>query len=238
MIIISKKQRQSLCFLEIFHFWYRFQLQMYLFRDRLCIDYLNHAAAPWGCIFCTGAHIDCIGRPVAMCGNTKQRIADALRQLMNEKPFDKITVRNLMDATNMKRQSFYYHFKDTRDVLMWICRQNFIRPMAASPLEFTDWVIAGMDILAADRSFYRRAITAVYEEFATEFNNTVMIPRTLALLYPGAEDPDDDSRFAATFFAQSFTVQMVRFVRSHRQLDASVLRERIDFLREEFLYPR
>lgn len=52
-----------------------------------------------------------------MCGSsTKQRIGTALHQLMNERPLDKITVQNLTDETSMKRQSFYYHFRDTRDV--------------------------------------------------------------------------------------------------------------------------
>ena len=41
-----------------------------------------------------------------MCNNTKQKIAQALRQLMAQTPFQKITVGNLMDVTGMKRQSF------------------------------------------------------------------------------------------------------------------------------------
>ena len=64
-----------------------------------------------------------------MCNNTKQKIAQVLRRLMTQTPFQKITVGNLMDATGMKRQSFYYHFQDTRDVLMWICRQEVMEPL-------------------------------------------------------------------------------------------------------------
>lgn len=165
-----------------------------------------------------------------MCGNTKQRIADALRRLMNEKPFEKITVRNLMDATNMKRQSFYYHFKDTRDVLMWICRRNFIDPMCSSSLEFADCVDAGMRILAADRAFYRRAVEAVYAEFVTEFDQRVMIPRVRAVLYPGMEPLDDNRYFTVEVIAQAFTNRMVRFVYSHTPLDEGRLRERTEFL--------
>ena len=56
--------------------------------------------------------------------DTKQRIAAALRQLMQERPLRKITVQDLMDRTQMKRQSFYYHFQDIRDVLAWICTQR------------------------------------------------------------------------------------------------------------------
>lgn len=167
-----------------------------------------------------------------MCGNTKQRIADALRRLMTEKPFDKITVRNLMDATNMKRQSFYYHFKDTRDVLMWICGQKFITPLRDSRLEFNDWVIFGMKLLDADRSFYRKAFDAVFAEFVTEFDDRVMIPRLRAQLYPGMTEPDDNRRFLAEFIAQALTGRMIQFVHSRRPLDEQRVRERMRFLLE------
>ena len=70
-----------------------------------------------------------------MCCNTKQKIADAMRRQIMEKSFEKITVQNLMDATNMKRQSFYYHFQDTRDVLMWICEQELAQPLKRSNLQ-------------------------------------------------------------------------------------------------------
>lgn len=53
--------------------------------------------------------------------DTKQRIALALHQLMKERPVRKITVQDLMERTQMTRQSFYYHFQDIQDVLAWSC---------------------------------------------------------------------------------------------------------------------
>ena len=119
-----------------------------------------------------------------MCSNTKKKIAMALRQLMNERPFDKITVQNLMDMTQMKRQSFYYHFQDTRDVLMWICRRDVFEPLMESELELEDWMILALELLDRDRCFYRKILKAAYLDFLQEFD-TIMEPRMLALLYPG-----------------------------------------------------
>lgn len=165
-----------------------------------------------------------------MCGNTKQRIADALRRLMNEKSFDKITVRNLMDATNMKRQSFYYHFRDTRDVLMWICTREFIDPLRDSSLEIIDWVVRGMELLDADRSFYRKAFDAVCGEFVEKFDHEVVIPRLRAQLYPGARALDGNRSFLAEFVARALTSRMIQFVHSRRPLDEEGIRERMKFL--------
>ena len=45
-------------------------------------------------------------------GNTKRKIADGLQEMLHAKPLRKITVQDIMDCKNMKRQSFYYHFQD------------------------------------------------------------------------------------------------------------------------------
>ena len=49
-----------------------------------------------------------------MCYSTKKKIADCVRQLMKRKEISKITIGDIMEATGMSRQSFYYHFKEDR----------------------------------------------------------------------------------------------------------------------------
>lgn len=46
-----------------------------------------------------------------MCCDTKQKIAQALRQLMLERPLKKITVQDLMERTQMKRRPFTTIFR-------------------------------------------------------------------------------------------------------------------------------
>ena len=43
---------------------------------------------------------------------TKKAIATALKSLILEKPFDKISIANLTKACGLNRQTFYYHFQD------------------------------------------------------------------------------------------------------------------------------
>ena len=64
----------------------------------------------------------------------------ALRQLMLERPLKKITVQDLMDRTQMKRQTFYYHFQDIYDVLVWICRRQLVEPLERP--DYEDGIIA------------------------------------------------------------------------------------------------
>ena len=60
-----------------------------------------------------------------MCYSTKKKIADCVRQLMKRKEISKITIGDIMEATGMSRQSFYYHFKDIPDVVEFILKKKW-----------------------------------------------------------------------------------------------------------------
>lgn len=45
-----------------------------------------------------------------MTNRTKLQLEDAFKKLLLEKPFHKITIKNLKDVCYLSRMSFYYHF--------------------------------------------------------------------------------------------------------------------------------
>lgn len=58
-----------------------------------------------------------------MPGDMKAKIANTLNELLQHKDLDKITVKELVDACNISRQTFYYHFQDIMDVVEWYQNQ-------------------------------------------------------------------------------------------------------------------
>ena len=58
---------------------------------------------------------------------TKQAFADALRKLLEQKPFAKISVSHICEECGMNRKSFYYHFKDKYDLVNWIFDVEFFQ---------------------------------------------------------------------------------------------------------------
>lgn len=64
--------------------------------------------------------------------NTKAMIADTLHTLMQQKSFDKITVTELVEACNISRQTFYYHFQDILEVVEWSARQALKKALEQS----------------------------------------------------------------------------------------------------------
>jgi len=51
--------------------------------------------------------------------HTKEMIARNMISLIEKKSIDKITVKDLVELCGISRQTFYYHFQDTIDVVEW-----------------------------------------------------------------------------------------------------------------------
>src|SRR5262245_32134385 len=49
---------------------------------------------------------------------TRDALGDALVALMQEKPFDTITIQDVLDRANVSRSTFYTHYSDKDDLLM------------------------------------------------------------------------------------------------------------------------
>ena len=49
--------------------------------------------------------------------DTKGIIVEAMKQLLAEQRFDKITVQNIIDRAHCSRGTFYRHFKDKYDIM-------------------------------------------------------------------------------------------------------------------------
>ena len=59
-----------------------------------------------------------------MASYTKKALAGALKQMMEIKPMDKITIKDLVEICGVNRQTFYYHFEDVYDLLEWIFEED------------------------------------------------------------------------------------------------------------------
>ena len=104
-----------------------------------------------------------------MCCNTKKKIADGLAEMMRQKPLRKITVQDIMDCGNMKRQSFYYHFQDIYEVIEWTCEEGFIKPASYDETET-------LEVLIPDKSNIKSACRIVWTTNGLEIIKEVTTP--------------------------------------------------------------
>jgi AcrR family transcriptional regulator len=57
--------------------------------------------------------------------HTNRHIADAFLSLTRRRPYQEITVTDIIEAAGCSRRTYYYHFKDKQDLVIWIFRSEF-----------------------------------------------------------------------------------------------------------------
>ena len=159
-----------------------------------------------------------------------------MHEMMSRKSFEKITVKNLMDVTNMNRQSFYYHFRDTRDVLSYLCQERVFQPLAASELEFSEWIIYGLELLNQDRLFYLRVVAVSQTDFVRDCIATAIFPKVKSICYPEVAHLGENQTFAVDFLSNAIMDYYLRFLASHEPLDHTDCRKKLRFLLAEMIH--
>lgn len=161
---------------------------------------------------------------------TKQKIALALRQLMQERPLRKITVQDMMERTQMTRQSFYYHFQDIQDVLAWIGEQQVGRCLQdTDELSFEDWMMRMIVLLDEDRAFYRQVLSSGDQTVLRRFGDKLLRQRMIQLFFPGKEEAglNERQQFVVEFAIQSVLSYLTTFLSSRRPMDQEEVRARL-----------
>ena len=65
-------------------------------------------------------------KTIAAADRTKYALATALKELMAQKPIDKISIHDLTERCGIRRQTFYYHFEDVYDLLRWMFQEEAV----------------------------------------------------------------------------------------------------------------
>ena len=156
--------------------------------------------------------------------STKRLIAQSLKELSEEKPFDKISVGEIAARSNVNRQTFYYHFQDKYDLLKWIYKEDYFFPNMQN-LNFDNWdqCLRGiLESVRADRRFCVNTIRHTEQEVTELFladtvhifdaaldllkNQSVEKEKTLRRVDP------EEQNFIARFFAYGVCGILVEWI--------------------------
>lgn len=91
---------------------------------------------------------------------TRQELSAALRALLRQRPLDQIRVRELTELCRLRRQSFYYHFKDVYDLFAWSVREEraLLQGRLEECLTWRQALLALLDRAGEQSAFYRAVL--------------------------------------------------------------------------------
>jgi len=144
--------------------------------------------------------------------NTKQVLAQALKELMSSQPFSKISVGDICSLCKMSRKSFYYHFQDKYDLMNWIFFTEFIGSIRF-PEQLDSWQLL-KNICAyfyKEQVFYRNALSVHGQNSFQEYFMETIEPFMLALVTDLFTDTED-IMFYVAFYTDALLSALIRWL--------------------------
>lgn len=152
---------------------------------------------------------------------TKRALAAALKQLMETKPFAKISVSDICEACDMNRKSFYYHFKDKYALVNWIYYTECVAALKEKGYP-TEWEL--LEDLCAyfyeNRSFYRKTLQVDGQNSFSEYFRDI-IETILSSDMEEIFGRDDALAFYVDFYTDAFLCAIKRWLLSRNCMPAA-----------------
>ena len=166
---------------------------------------------------------------------TKRALIASLKELMADKPLDKITVTDLTEHCGVNRMTFYYHFKDIYDLVEWACVEEATRALAGKKT-YDTWQQGFLQILQSlqkDKVFYIN----VYHSISREYIEQYLYKLTYDLMIGVVEERaagmsvrSEDKEFIAHFYKYAFVGIMLNWIKNGMKEDPEQIVGRLSVL--------
>ena len=166
---------------------------------------------------------------------TKLAIAFAFKELLLEKPLDKITVNDITEKCEMNRQTFYYHFHDILELTEWICEEDAERALKENRTYDTwqEGFLSIFDMIKKDKAF----IINIYHNVPKDYLYRYLYRVTYQLLYDVLEEKEEgmivreeDKAFIANFYKYGFVGLVLEWIDGGMKEDPKLIIERLNSL--------
>ena len=153
-----------------------------------------------------------------MAHTTKRTLSETLKKILQEKSLDKVTVVDIVEASAINRQTFYYHFKDIYDLVEWSCIEDASQALQGKKT-YDTWQEGLQQIFEAvleNKPF----ILNVYRSVKREQVESYLYSLTYQLIEGVVEEQSENLRvteeqkkFIADFYKYSFVGVMLDWIK-------------------------
>lgn len=166
---------------------------------------------------------------------TKNALAAAVKELMQQKPFAKISVGDICEQCGMSRKSFYYHFRDKYDLVNWIFYSDFLRSLQEEPCE-NGWLLMRnlCRLFYKDRHFYANALQVRGQNSFRDYFVEVLEPFIVAFTQDMVADRTHQ-KFFITFYCDAFLTAIVRWLSEGAEIPPDEFVDLFESVAEHFV---
>jgi len=170
-----------------------------------------------------------------MSQTTKRALEASLKNLLKQKPLDKITINDIAEDCGINRMTFYYHFKSIYDLVEWSCVEDATKALEGKKT-YDTWQEGFLQIFQAVHD-NKPFIMNVYRSVSREQVEIYLYKLTYDLMLGVVEEKavgmavkDEDKRFIADFYKYAFVGLMLDWIKNDMKEDPQVLIHRLQCL--------
>lgn len=166
---------------------------------------------------------------------TKKAIAYTFKDLLKEKSFNKITINDIAKRSDINRQTFYYHFQDIRDLVEWICIEEFNKNLHSKG-EYEKWedkFLAIFEIMKEEQVF----VENIYHSVSLEILRKNLYEMVYPIIYSEIEEQvkeknltKQDKVFIANFYKYAFVSIVLEWIGKGMEEDAEIIVNKVSKL--------
>ena len=164
---------------------------------------------------------------------TKLLMAQALKKLIKDRPFSKITVQDIVDECNINRNTFYYHFENNYDLLYFTYSQE-VQNIAESFRNANALIPQAMDFVLDYIDKNISLCQCAYESLG-EQQLTIIFERDLMMCVRATIDyfaeennlhlTEDFKTFAGYSYTTLLSAQIIWYIKHNSDLDKEIFKE-------------
>ena len=138
---------------------------------------------------------------------TRKWIAETMKKLMVKKPIDKIRVTEICREAEIRRPTFYYHFKDKYDLLAWMLFESAYDTDVID----LDSAAEALDQMKKDYIFFKRSNEDNSQNPLWQYMHEYFVDRytQLAMSMTGSQSLDEQLRYSIRLYCYG-TLGMTR----------------------------
>lgn len=139
---------------------------------------------------------------------TKRAIMQSFIELLNEKPFHKITVKDIVEHCGINRNTFYYHFEDIYDLLNKLLEEE-IEKSKINKMTYENWqdiALESMKFLIENKKATLHIFNSIGTKELTKYLKTTFYLAFSEYLTPFFKSygvKDEDQKFLLTFYSNA-----------------------------------
>lgn len=172
---------------------------------------------------------------------TKRSIAKAFVDLLEEKPFEKITIQDISAKAGVNRQTFYYHFLDIRDLIEWIMNTSEQEIIAKNKenIENKSWengFITILDEISKNKNLiYAISQNMEYSKYVTEYLLHLTFNYIYGVVVSKSKEmnvvvKEEDMVFIANFYKYAFLGVLLEWIKVNFKDDPKVMVSKLDIM--------